>query len=144
MKYWLGVVSQDHVKRGVELGIAQIGHGKRAGLARMEPGDWLIYYSPRISLQGREPLRAFTAIGQVTDEELWQADEGSFKPWRRRISYEATAREAPLGELSSSLELTATPNWGYKLRRGLIELSEHDFRAIGAAMRGLDAGAQAR
>jgi len=26
------------------------------------------------------------------------------------------------------------PNWGYQLRFGLFEISEHDFRLIGAAM----------
>ena len=144
MRYWLGVVSRDHVRRGVELGIAQIGHGKRAGLARMEPGDWLIYYSPRPSLQSREPLKAFTAIGEVCGEELWQADEGSFKPWRRRVSYDAAATETPLSELSGSLELTSDPHWGYQLRRGLIDLSEHDFHLISGAMRERDGRAQAR
>ena len=112
MRYWLGVVSREHVRRGVELAIAQIGHGKRAGLARMQPGDWLIYYSPRTSLGSREPLQAFTAIGEVCDEEVWQADEGSFKPWRRRVSYDAAAVERPLSELSGSLELTSSPELG--------------------------------
>ncbi|MEJ1231140.1 MAG: EVE domain-containing protein [Galbitalea sp.] len=45
MSAWLGVVSRSHVERGVDLGIAQVMHGKRAGLARMKPGDWLVYYS---------------------------------------------------------------------------------------------------
>jgi len=31
MRFWLGVVSRDHVLRGVALGIAQIGHGRRSG-----------------------------------------------------------------------------------------------------------------
>ncbi len=31
-KYWLGVVSREHVRRGVELGIAQVNHGKRTPL----------------------------------------------------------------------------------------------------------------
>jgi hypothetical protein len=30
------------VARRVDLGIAQIGHGKRAGIARTQPGDWLV------------------------------------------------------------------------------------------------------
>lgn len=41
MNAWLGVVSAEHVRRAVDLGIAQIGHGKRAGLARMKAGDVL-------------------------------------------------------------------------------------------------------
>lgn len=131
---WLGVVSREHVHRGVGLGIAQIGHGKRGGLARMKAGDWLIYYSPRASLGSKEPLQAFTAIGQVADEEVWQADEGDFKPWRRRVNYDPDAAETPLEPLRDTLELTSGPNWGYRLRRGLIELEEDDFRAIRAAM----------
>lgn len=133
MSYWLGVVSREHVMRGVKLGIAQVGHGKRAGLARMRPGDRLIYYSPRVSLDSKDPLQSFTAIGEVSGDELWQADEGAFRPWRRRVAYDARAIETPIRLLSDSLELTSAANWGYQLRRGLIELSEHDFEIITAA-----------
>ena len=62
---WLGVVSADHVARGVGDGIAQIGHGKKGGLARMRPGDLLVYYSPRDMLGG-SALRAFTAGSTTT------------------------------------------------------------------------------
>lgn len=135
MKHWLGVVSQQHVRRGLELGIAQIGHGKRAGLARMQPDDWLIYYSPRATLTSTRPLQAFTAIGQIADDVIWQADDGDFKPWRRRVAYCADAVDAPLTALAEVLDLTSTPSWGHRLRRGLIELTEHDFQAIQTAMR---------
>ncbi len=134
MTHWLGVLCREHVKRGTELGIAQIGHGKRAGVARMHAGDWLIYYSPRASLASREPLQAFTAIGEILDEDVWQADEGDFKPWRRRVAYLGEATDAPIAPLSTTLDLTATPNWGYQLRRGLIPLTERDFRTIRTAM----------
>jgi hypothetical protein len=132
--YWLGVVSREHVRRGVALGIAQTGHGKRAGLARMKAGDWLIYYSPRARLRAGEPLQAFTAIGRLSEDELWQADEGDFKPWRRRVSYATEAVDAPIQPLIGALDLTARPRWGYQLRRGLLELTEHDFDLIRAAM----------
>jgi len=134
MTYWLGVVTREHVERAVASGIAQIGHGKRAGLARMAPGDWLIYYSPRTSLASTEPLQAFTAIGEVADDVVWQADEGDFKPWRRHVAYVAEAADAPIAPLTRVLDLTSTPNWGATLRRGLLELSERDFRTIRTAM----------
>jgi hypothetical protein len=133
--YWLGVVSRAHVKRGVELGIAQIGHGQRGGLARMKPGDWLIYYSPRERLRAGTSLQAFTAIGRVPDDEIWQGDEGEFKPWRRRLSYCAEAIDAPISPLVGTLDLTSIPNWGYQLRRGLLELTEDDFNLIREAMK---------
>lgn len=38
-RYWIGVVSKNHVLRGVEGGFAQVGHGKGAPLRRMAPGE---------------------------------------------------------------------------------------------------------
>ncbi len=133
MRFWLGVVSRQHVRRGVELGIAQIGHGKGAPLERMQPGDWLVYYSPRDRLGDGAPVKAFTAVGRIVDAAVWQADEGTFKPWRRRVDY-LEGREAPIGPLLDVLDLTSSPNWGYALRRGLLELSQHDFEVICGAM----------
>lgn len=135
-KYWIGVVSREHVHRGTTLGIAQLGHGKCPPLARLSPGDWLIYYSPRTSHPDGEPLQAFTAIGEVADEEIWQADEGDFKPWRRRVDYAEDARETSVRDLTGRLELTAGPNWGNRLRRGLVELNAEDFAVIRSAMIG--------
>ncbi|MGA5818039.1 EVE domain-containing protein [Kitasatospora sp. NPDC094028] len=133
MKHWLGVVCREHVRRGRSLGIAQLGHGKRAPLERLRPGDHLVYYSPRTRLRDGDPLQAFTALAEVADETVWQADEGAFKPWRRRMRYLDTT-DTPIADLRDRLDLTAGPNWGYQLRRGLIELTEHDFALIRAAM----------
>jgi hypothetical protein len=133
MTSWLGVVSADHVARGVRLGIVQTNHGERAGLARMHQGDTLVYYSPVQRMGDKTPLQAFTAIGEIADEEIWQADEGDFKPFRRAVRYRA-ARPVPLAAIRAELDLTKAPNWGYQLRRGLIQLTEHDAAALAAAM----------
>jgi hypothetical protein len=133
-KNWLGVASRDHVLRGVEKGIAQIGHGKSAGLQRMSAGDGFVYYSPRDAYPKGAAVKAFTAVGRVADDEVWQADEGDFKPWRRRIDYESGAIQVPIADLRDRLDLTVTPNWGYALRRGLIELSAKDFALIHGVM----------
>ena len=45
-RYWIGVASREHVLRGIAEGIAQVCHGKQGPLARMQPDDWIIYYSP--------------------------------------------------------------------------------------------------
>jgi hypothetical protein len=133
MNHWLGVVCRDHVQRGTRQGIAQLGHGRRDGLARLAPGDWLVYYSPRTSLRDGDPLQAFTAIGTVADDEIWQAHEGDFHPWRRRVDYLPDVTETPIRSLT--LDLTGQANWGHQLRRGLIPLTGHDFDAIHTAMR---------
>jgi len=137
-RYWLNVVSRDHVHRGAGLGITQVNHGRKAPLQRMNPGDGLVYYSPRERIGDGAPVRAFTAIGTIADGEPWQGDEGSFRPWRRKVSYRDDVRETPIEELRGELELTSSPNWGMILRRGLVELSEHDFRGISDAMGGRD------
>lgn len=135
MKYWIGVVSKEHVQRGVKRGIAQIGHGKRSGLARMKAGDGLVYYSPKESFDSNTPLQAFTAIGRVADEEIWQVNEGDFKPWRRRVLYKASV-ETPIRPLLEILSFTkGKPNWGYVFRYGLIEITEEDFVTIAGTMK---------
>lgn len=135
-KHWLVVVSRDHVRRGVESGFAQANHGKRAAVERMEPGDGLVYYSPRTGMREGEPIKSFTAIGTVAEGEAWQVldEDGCFQPWRRAVDYDREARQVPIDDLRAELDLTGAPNWGMVLRRGLIELSAHDFEIIRRAM----------
>ena len=52
-RFWIGVVSKEHVLRGVEGGFCQVCHGKKAPLNRMEKGDYLLYYSPKYQLNGQ-------------------------------------------------------------------------------------------
>ncbi|MET4782561.1 EVE domain-containing protein [Glaciihabitans sp. UYNi722] len=134
MSAWLGVVSRSHVLRAVGLGIAQANHGKRPPLARMQAGDGIVHYSPRTDYPDGAPLQAFTAIGRIADDELWQAHEEGFQPWRRHVTWNPDARETPIKPLVGQLEFTRGQNWGYTLRRGLISLSEADFDMIRSEM----------
>lgn len=133
MSAWLGVASAEHVARGVALGIAQIGHGKRGGLARMRRGDTLIYYSPVTRLGQPDKLQQFTAVGVLSEGDIWQADEGDFRPFRRAIDY-LPSRPVGVGELKTRLHLTQAPNWGYQLRRGLVPLHDDDAELIANTM----------
>jgi len=134
MKYWLGIVSEDHVKRGVAGGFAQVCHGKKAPLARIKKNDWLIYYSPKKSMNGNEDCKSFTAIGQALDDCIFLFEMSSeFKPFRRKINY-LVAPPLPLSQVKNKLEMTQAKNWGYKLRFGLIELSLADFSLLKDAM----------
>ncbi len=65
MRYWIGVSSKEHVMRGVQGGFAQVCHGKAGPLKQMQPNDWLIYYSPTLEFGGKEPCKAFTAVGRI-------------------------------------------------------------------------------
>jgi EVE domain len=133
MTAWLGVVSRAHVRRGVAGGFAQLCHGKAQPLRRMQPGDWLVYYSPAIEMGGT-PLRAFTAIGQVQGEEAYTHDMGGgFVPYRRDVRY-ADAKEVALEMIKERLSFCTRPNWGMVLRRGHLPLDPADFATIAAAM----------
>jgi hypothetical protein len=130
---WVGVVSRSHVQRGVAGGFAQLCHGKRAPLARMQPGDCLIYYSPSTEFRGGEPLRAFTAFGRVSGARAYEFDMGGgFVPFRRDVSYFA-ARAVALASLSDQLHFTRS-TWGLLARRGHFEIDLHDRDLIAAAM----------
>jgi len=142
MRFWLGVVQRSHVEKGVALGIAQTNHGSRAGVARMHPGDGLVFYSPKTAHPEGAPLREFTAIGRISEGEIWQATDGEFRPWRRAAQYDTSARAIPIAPLLDVLELTrGNSNWGFQLRRGHLELSEHDFAVIAREMGSATVGA---
>lgn len=134
--FWLAVASRDHVMIGVEGQFAQVCHGKRGPLSRMQPGDGLVCYSPGHKYGERSALKSFTAIGRVLDGDSEQVRySDGFVPWRRPVEYERYVQDVCVSSLKSELDLTRTPNWGYALRRGLLELSEHDFDLIATAMR---------
>jgi hypothetical protein len=138
---WLGVVSRAHVQRGVGEGFAQVCHGRAQPLRRMHRGDWLVYYSPTIEMGG-DPLRAFTALGRIEDEDVFAFDMGGgFVPFRRRVSY-VRAREVPLAALKDRLDLCAQPSWGMALRRGHLPLTSHDLGLIAEAMGAREIGAE--
>ena len=133
-RYWIGTVSREHVLRGVAGGFGMLNHGKEAPLKRLSPGDWLIYYSPKTAIEG-EPLKAFTAIGDVADRAPYPAEMAPGRTgFRRDINWQK-ATETPIARLSDRLEFTRG-NWGMLARRGHFEISAADFQTIRAAMLG--------
>jgi len=135
MKYWMNTISRDHVQMGVEGGFTQAGHGKAAGLKRLNAGDWLVFYSPKTSLDGGERLQAFTAIGRVADDELHQAEMApGFVAWRRNVKF-VDCVETPIGPLIDSLSfIMDKKRWSYMFRFGLFEIPQRDFELIKRAM----------
>jgi hypothetical protein len=135
MKYWINVVSKDHVMRGIEGSFTQANHGKPHMLRRLHAGDWIVFYSPKTAFENGRPLQAFTALGQVEDDELYQVEMSpDFVPWRRNVVFHAFA-ETPIRPLIDSLDfIQDKTHWGYKFRFGLFEIEEKDFQLIKGAM----------
>lgn len=130
-KAWVGVVSKNHVMLALEGGFAQVCRGKRAPLARLKPGDWITYYSPRTEMfGGGEAVHAFTAIGRVVDDHIFafQMPDGRV-PFRRHLDFLTIAHELPVARVSRELAFTQG-NWGLLARRGLFEIDHSDMQII--------------
>jgi len=134
-RYWIVVVSKDHLARGVEGGFMQANHGKEAPLKKLKPGDWVIFYSPKQTYGGKEPLQAFTAIGQVKGDEIYHHKmSDDFVPYRRNVNfYKCT--ETPIEPLIPNLNFIENKKaWGFKFRFGFFEIKEPDFKLIKSTM----------
>ena len=134
-RYWVIVASKNHVMRGVQAGIAQANHGKAAPLKRMNVGDGVLYYSPRYEFEGNEKLQAFTAIGHVAEETVYQFDMGGgFIPFRRDVKY-LNCVDVPILPLIPQLTFIENKSsWGYTFRFGFFEIPKIDFDLIANQM----------
>ena len=143
MTYWIGVAVKAHVMVGVEGGFCQLGHGRHAPILRLSPQDWLLYYAPRMHLDGKgkgkvkgnEKVQAFVALGQIQSDDPYQVQVSeNFSAWRRNVDYQPTV-DAPIHPLLAELEFIDDPRyWGIKFRRSLFEINQHDFEIIARAM----------
>jgi hypothetical protein len=134
-KYWINVISKEHVLRGVNEGITQSGHGKEAPLKKMKKGDWIIFYSPKQTFEEDKKVQAFTAIGILADETIYQFEmTPTFKPFRRKVIFKKS-KEVSILPLIEKLEFIKDKNhWGFMFRFGLFEISEKDFNTISQVM----------
>lgn len=140
-KNWIAVASADHARRGrdeMTPGFMQVGHGKMAPLKRIQAGDLVTYYSPTITLGGKEKCQSFVSFGIVEPREPYAFDMGgeipNFIPNRRDVRY-LSAVETPIGPLLDHFEFVEDrQRWGYKFRFGLFSISDHDMALIAKAM----------
>jgi hypothetical protein len=132
---WLAVAAAEHVRRGRAAGFMQVCHGKAAPLRRMRAGDRITYYSPTVEFRCKDRLQAFTAIGIVGEGDPYVLDMGGgFRPFRRDVTW-LEAQETPIQPLLAVLDLSADGRrWGYRLRLGLLPISDGDVSIIAAAM----------
>ena len=136
-RYWIGVVSRDHVEAAVAHGFVQLGHGRAGPLERLRPGDGFAFYSPRESYPAGPPLQAFTAIGRVAQGPIYEsgsAGAGDGPTFRRNVTY-LDATPAPIKPLLERLTfIRSKQHWGAALRFGLVRVPREDFAAIASAM----------
>jgi len=101
----------------------------------MDVNDRVIFYSPKQTFAGNEPLQAFTAIGRVADDKIYQHKMAeNFIPYRRNINYYKST-DSPIAPLINHLGFIKNKSsWGYQFRFGFFEIPEEDFKLIYSTM----------
>ena len=134
-KYWVAVVSKEHVLNGIDWGIMQVCHGKKAPLKRIKKGDFIIFYSSKYRMKDKTPYQKFTAIAKATDNEIYQVKMfENFEPFRRKVKF-LECQETEIRPLINDLEFIPNKQkWGYPFRYGLLEISKNDFKLIATKM----------
>src|ERR1041385_1202578 len=135
MKYWIIVASKDHVQRGLAGGFIQANHGKPAPLRRMQTGDWVIFYSPKLEYDKPEKCQCFTAIVRVVDDEVYQRDMGNeFVPFRRKVQFLPSKDVSILPLIDELTFIKDKTHWGAPFRFGILQIPEEDFQLIAGQM----------
>ncbi|TLD83291.1 EVE domain-containing protein [Helicobacter sp. MIT 11-5569] len=125
MRYFIGVASKNHIEIGQTGGFCQLCHGKAAPLQKMRKDDKIIYYSPKLSMESQTPYQAFTALGTIADENVYQVEMfAGFFPFRRNVLWSAIVRECPL---AIAREHNEWKGYASKLRFGHFEVSQSFF-----------------
>jgi hypothetical protein len=135
MRYWVGVASREHVKRGIAGGFAQVCHGKAGPLKQMTAGDWIVYYSPTERFGEKVPCRQWTALGKIKEKEpyLFPMSE-DFVPWRRDVAF-IPVKEVAIEPMIDRLSfIKDKQRWGFPFRRGCFAIEKRDFLLIASSM----------
>jgi len=135
--YCIIVASRDHVQNGVAQGIMQACHGKAAPLKRIKQGDYIIYYSPKYTFEGNQKCQLLTALGLVTDDNVYQFQmTPDFCPFRRRVSF-LKIKEISIVPLIAQLAVIKNKqSWGGAFRYGMLQIPAQDFALIAEQMIG--------
>lgn len=135
MKYWIAVVSKNHVQDGKTLKIMQVCHGKPAPLKRIKKGDKIVFYSSKVDMNDKKPFQKFTAIAEAIDDEIYQVKMfENFEPFRRKVRF-LDCNETEIRPLINELDFIPNKkSWGYPFRYGLLEIQKPDFELISQKM----------
>ena len=133
VKFWVGVASSNHVDLAVTDGFCQVCHGKGGPLRRMAKGDYLLYYSPKLDMTKPDKLQAFTAVGKMVDDEVYEIEQfPGFVPFRRQVRYYQPVQPCFLDRVRQHPEW---PDYAGKIRYGHFEVSKDFFMYVFNLMR---------
>lgn len=133
-QYWIGVAAGKHVAVGVRDGFAMFAHGRHAAAKRVQPGEWVAYYSPREGMNEGLELRAFTAVGQALPGEIAERQMlPGVTGWSRRMRW-LDAKPADIYPLLDKFSFVKDrQHWGMYFRKSLFTVDGGDFALIADA-----------
>ena len=101
----------------------------------MKKGDLVIYYSSKQTFGKPEKCQEFTALGKVSDDEIYQQQVSEdFCPSRRNIEF-LQCKDTSILPLIDDLQFIQNKKrWGYPFRFGMLEINKHDFDLISSQM----------
>lgn len=136
-RYWIGVASYDHVKKGVLEEFAQVCHGKQAPLSRMSENDVIFYYSPTNQFGIKDRFQSFSAMGRVKSGNVYQVSMGeNFHPYRVDVEFYDKVQPVSIHDLIDDLDfIDDKQHYGSKLRYGHLEISKKDAMTLWHAMK---------
>jgi hypothetical protein len=139
MNYWISVACLNHINRGIEKGLFGVGHGKIEPLQRMQPGDKIVFYAPKIDFMKNDKeniYQKFKGYGTIDDKPIFTEDIGSRCMARRNITFEGTKKEVSVHELLDLLSfIKDKKHWGFPFMRGYIKITEEDWGVITAGLK---------
>lgn len=110
---WVIVISAADAAEFVADGRVWLSSGKRTMLDHMRVGDRVVVYSPRTEHPDGEPLRAVTAVGEITGDQAVASATDQY----RRAAIIRTIEPVPLAKVREHLPVPL-------LRFGCIALND--------------------
>jgi EVE domain-containing protein len=133
-RFWINIVSLDHVRKSVAGGFLQSSRGEKEGLDVVSRGDYVLFYSPRTQFRQGKPLQQFTALGMVQDGEPYRVTSGTSNSWQYHMEF-SDAEPTLLEPLVSDLAfIPDKEKWGLPYNKGLFQIERDDFVRIVQAM----------
>ena len=133
----LGIAERIHAELCKEAGVVVLGIDGPSGVRKLNPGDKVVYYSPKTAPDG-EVLRSFTSIGEVVGEGEYERDLGAGRLlWVRDAAWAENPKEVSIYDLLERLSWIKKPkNWGFYMRGSHRQIPFEDYAVIAEAMLG--------
>lgn len=105
----------------------------------MRKGDFVVCYSGKQTIDKPDKCQEFTALGRVTDDEIYQLEVSKdFSPSRRNVDFFNCKAVSVLPLVKDLSFIQNKEHWGYPFRYGFFEIKRNDFELISSKMQQTD------